>query len=489
MGPIGVYDVIIIAAYLGAMLGVGIWSSRKIKDLTDFALAGKSLGYPVMIGTLVGAAIGAASTFGKAGKAYHVGSFFFLATMGYAIGLALFGVFSRRLRRAGIWTIPDAIRARYGKGMEIIMGAVMLVAVIAVFGGQIIGMGAIFSSIGGTYGLTYKSSIIIAGAVIVFYTLVGGLFAVAYTDLIQSAIMLVGIGIILPVAVTSKAVEAGIVWDALIPEPGNLLGGMTPLYVVSIFLIDVPFCLVDPSLWQRANAARTGRVAQRSAFVTSGVYIWWSFICVLLGVLGAALIPDVSERLGSSDAVIPALTIKYLPPAAVGLCLSGLMAVMMSTASVVLLITGTTLSNDLVKPLRPEISEKGLLISARVTVLIVGILGIIFALFAKNIFDLLLLAFAIYISGVFFPTMAALYWDKATKTGAAVSAVAATLTVSALYGLKEFGVPMPFGVEPIMISLIVSFVSMYAVSVMTYDPEKATPKIFGDSFQKKGDAE
>ncbi len=472
MAAVSWLDVTIIIAYLIGMIGVGVWSSKKVKNLADYSLAQGSLGYPVMIGTLVGACIGAASTFGKAGKAYSVGSFFFFATLGYGIGLAWFGRFSKRLREAKVWTIPEVIRKRYGAGMELSMGAVMLVAVVAVFGGQIIGMGAIFTAVGKSFGLTYTSAIIIAAGVIIFYTLVGGLFAVAYTDMIQSAIMILGIGIILPAFVLTKASSAGDLWIMLRPPPGNLLGGMSPLYVISIFLIDIPFCLVDPSLWQRSQAAKSDRVISRSALVSAGIYTYWSLVCVALGVSGAILIPNVAARFGSSDAIIPALTISYLPAGLIGFCLAGMMAVMMSTASVALLITGTTLSNDLVRPLRPGISEKTLLIAARITVLVVGVLGVFFALWIKNIFDLLLLAFAVYVSGVFFPVMAALYWDKATRAGAVVSSVAASIIVIALYALNK-----PFHIEPIMVSLTVSAALMAAVSLATYNPETATPRI------------
>ena len=474
-------DLVIVIGYLLAMMGVGIWSSRKVRNLADYSLAGRSLGYPVMIGTLVGATIGAASTFGKAAKAHEVGSFLFLATLGYPIGLILFGFFSSQLRKAELWTIPEAIRMRYGRGMETVIGAVMLVAVIAVFGVQIIGMGAIFSSVGKSFGLTSNSAILIAGSVIIFYNMVGGLFAVAYTDLIQSLIMVVGVGILLPAAVWSDVAATGNAWEILKPQPGNFLGGMTPLYVISIFLIDIPFCLVDPGLWQRANAARNEKVIRRSMFVTAGVYLYWSLVCVALGVLGAALIPNIAPQYGSVDALIPALAIRSLPPVALGFCLTGLMAVMMSTASVVLLITGTTLAHDLIKPLRPQTSERTLLISAKITVLIVGIFGIGFALCLKGIFDLLLLAFAIYISGVFFPTLAALYWDRATKAGAVASSVIATMVVVILYALDK-----PFGIEPIMVSLVVSLLTMVMVSLATHDPLTATPRLLGKTGNRVG---
>ncbi|MCP4134156.1 MAG: sodium:solute symporter family protein [bacterium] len=473
MGKISSIDVVVIGGYLLVMICIGIWASRRVKNITDYSLAGRKLGYIPMIGTLVGMAIGAASTIGKAGKSYEIGIIFFTATFGYAAGLVLFSFLSKRLREIELWTIPDALKKRYGKGMETTMGAVMLITVVAVFGAQIVGMGVIFSSIGKSYGLTYESAILIAGGIVIFYTMLGGLIAVAYTDLVQTILMIIGIGIILPVMIFHQLPEPANVVEMLTLKEGPLLGTMTPMYLISILIIDCAFCLIDPGLWQRANAAKNGKIISRSMFAASGVYIFWAIVCVFLGAIGSVLIPGIVESHGTTDAVIPALAIKYLPPVLVGLCLVGLLAVMMSTASVVLLISGTTLSNDLYKALKPGTSERGLLIAARVCILIVGIIGIVFALYNKGVFDILLLSFAIYVSGIFVPVIAALYWKRATNTGAVVSTVLSTIVVVTLYALDK-----PFGIEPIVASLLVSLLTMTVISFITYDPEKATPRLF-----------
>jgi len=110
--------------------------------------------------------------------------------------------------------------------------------------------------------------------------------------------------------------------------------------------------------------------------------------------------------------------------------------------------------------------------AAKITILVVGVFGVFFALFMKGIFDIMLLAFAIYVSGVFVPTMTALYWEKATRKGAIASSVVATIVVILLYALKK-----PFGIEPIMVSLLVSLILMVVVSLITYKPELATPRL------------
>jgi len=474
MDSVSWLDIGIILFYLAGMVAVGIWTSRKVKNLADYSLAGKSLGFLVMIGTLVGAAIGAASTMGKAGKAYELGIIFVTAGFGYIAGLVVFGLLSGRLRRLGIWTIPEALYKRYGKGINLACGAAMFITVIALFGGQIIGIGLIFTAVGQTLGLTYTTSIILAGVVMILYTVLGGLFAVAYTDLVQTVIMLVSIGVLLPIFILandSGSILAG-AWQSAAEGTGP---GISPVYLVSIWIIDFCFCLVDPGLWQRANAAKSGKIIRNSMFVTAGVYVYWSIVVVLIGLLGIFLVPNIVQNYGSTDAVIPVMIVKYMPVGLVGLCLAGLMAVMMSTASVALLISGTTVANDLIKAARPQTSETRLLLWAKLVIILVGALGIVFAMVMRGIFDILLLAFAVYVSAIFIPAMAAFFWKKATRQGAIVSSIVSTIVCVALYAVKQF-VEIPW-LEPIVISLAVSLILMWTVSRATYKPESATPKL------------
>ncbi len=85
--------------------------------------------------------------------------------------------------------------------------------------------------------------------IMVLYTIMGGLLAVAYTDLIQTVIMLAAVGIVLPLFIIAD-VGGAVSLDFLTPQSGNFWGGLTPIYIISIILIDLPFSIIDPSLWQ-----------------------------------------------------------------------------------------------------------------------------------------------------------------------------------------------------------------------------------------------
>ncbi len=477
-------DLIIILLYLLALLAVGYFANKKIKTTQDYSIAGRKLGFPVLLGTLVGTAVGAASTMGKAGKAYETGLALFFATSAYAIGLGLFGFIAPTIRRIGIWTIPDVLVLRYSNRMRIFFAVVMMLAVIALFGGQLIAVGLAVTAVMGNLGVTFNEAVIAAGIIMVIYTTMGGLVAVAYTDLIQTVIMLAGIGILLPVFIITDVGGSTQVVEYLKPEPGMFWGGLTAAYIISIFLIDIPFSLIDPALWQRAAASKDEKTIRRGMFTTAGIYLFWTFIAVFLGVMAAHILPGLPVKDGAADSAIPMLIIHYMPPVLKGLCLAAMMAIMMSTADTALLVAGMTFSRDFVAAIKPDTDDKKLLLYTRLFIIVIGVGGVIFAMNMQGIFDILLLAFAIFVSGGFIPVMAAIYWKKATEAGALSSSILASITVVALYGIKLSG-GLPTWIEPIIVSIAVSLILMVGVSLATYKEETATQRL----IEKSGDVE
>ena len=474
--PVTAIDIAIIVAYFLVLLFIGYLTGRRVRNMEDYAVAGRSLGYPALLGTIIGTTIGAGSTMGKAGKAFDVGAAFFLASMGYAIGLFIFAFIAPVIRRMSIWTIPEAIMLRYGPRMRLVTSLVMILGVVALFGGQLVAVGVAISTTLGGFGVGYTQAVLAAGVVMVVYTFMGGLLAVAYTDLVQTVIFLAGVGILLPIFVIGDIGGVRAAVEVMTPPADNFWGGLTPAYIISIFLIDIPFCLIDPSLWQRASAARNAGMIKRSMFAAGGVYIFWSIVVVFLGVAATRLFPTLAR--GAGDAVIPLEVANHLPPVVTGLCIAAMLAIMMSTASTALLISGTTFSQDIVKAFRPATGDKTLLLVTRLFIIFIGAAGILFALGMRGIFDILLLAFAIFVSGIFIPAMAAIFWKKATTAGAISSAAAASVTVVALYGLKLGGM-LPAWIEPIIASLAVSLIVMLVVSHATWKEETATPRLYG----------
>ena len=163
-------DLVVIAVYFCVLVGIGIYAGSKVKNSEDYMVAGRSLGMPVLLGTLVGSAIGAAATFGKAGKAYEVGYAILIASVAYILGYIVLCFLAPKLQQAKIDTIPGALERRYGKTMRIISALVLVFAVIALFGAQLIAIGLTAEAVFADSGITFEHAVIIATLVIVIYT-------------------------------------------------------------------------------------------------------------------------------------------------------------------------------------------------------------------------------------------------------------------------------------------------------------------------------
>lgn len=466
-------DLAVIALYFGGALGVGYWSSRRIKTADDFSVAGGHLRFPVLLGTLIATAIGASSTMGKAGKAYEVGIGIFFASFAYAAGLYLFSYLAPVLKRIGIWSVPQALKLRYGHSFMYLAGVIILLAVIGIFGVQLIAFGVVVVTLLPGSGVTYEQAVLVATVIMVCYTALGGLLAVAYTDLLQTVIMVIAIGILLPVLVVSDMGGTTAAVHALSPPSGDWLGGMTIAFFVSIFFVDVPFSLLDNSLWLRTGASRSVTDIQRGVRLTAYSFIAWSLVVTALGVFAVELVPGLEATAAGADGAMPLLVVEYMPPVVKGLCLAALLAVIMSTADTVLLISGTTVSWDLVGAMRPEMDDKTKVRVARITVFVAGAIGAAFALMVRGLFDVLLLAFAVYVASLFVPVVAALFWKRATTAGAFASAAIAFTALGVLYGMRFAGV-LSDGIEPIIVSMLLGLFVMVGVSLATWREESAT---------------
>ncbi len=448
-------DYFVIGIYMTVLIGIGLYAGRQVKTSEDYALAGRRLGMPVLLGTLIGTAIGASATLGKAGKAYEVGYAIILSSIAYVIGYLIFAVIAPHLRKANINTVPDALERRYGSKMRLFGSVILFITVVVFFSAQLIAFGITATTLlGGA--VTYEQAVCVAAAVIIFYTLFGGLLAVALTDLMQTVVILIGGGLLLPFFVFKNVKSWEGLTETLQSPTENFMGGMDLPYLAAFTVTFIAFVIIDPTLWQRAAAAKNSKNIRPAVFTTAGIYALWSILMVILGVAAFNLLPS----LASGDAAIPTLMVNYLPPVVTGLVLSAIMALIMSTADTALLIAGTTVSSDMVGAQRPETPDKTLLLISRTTIAVVGALGTILALTKAPVFDVMLLALGIFVAGIFVPVIAALYWKKASSMGATLAAAVGVGSELILTGLK-YGAGLDLWVEPILVALALSFITMW----------------------------
>lgn len=465
-------DLLIVLAYLIFMVVIGFVSTKKIKKQDDFVLAGRKMGYTLTIGMLVSIMIGTSATMGTAAMGYDFGMVLVWQALAILAGYIVVGLIAKKLRKTGKWYIPDIMEERYGRSAKVFTSIILILAVTAIFGAQVIAMGIIFNMVGNPLGISYSVAITIVGAILVLYTMFGGMYAVAYTDIIQFSIILLLFVVILPKFILSDSPTLEAIQFSVDPDLWSIWTGLPLLFVLGLIFTYLPGIIIDQTIWQRMMSAKDENVAKYSSFISGGIFLFYTIVILFFGIVASAVIPNLANK----DEVIPQLIIQYLPNGLIGIGLVAILAVAMSTASSTILIAGVITTKDLIPSItKKQIPAQKEVKVLRITTLVLGIGGILFALTFSGIFYIMMMAYAIFTATLFFPIIFALYWKKATKAGAFWSILISSMVLITLYALDK-----PFDVEPILPAIVLNALLMWSISLFTYNEEKATKPILSD---------
>ena len=412
--------------YMGVMLAIGYWSSKQIKNLADFLVAGRRLPFYLATATLFATWFGAGSLMGAAGTAYTDGILGVISDP-FAAGLSLILAgffFVALLRRLKLLTITDVFGKYYGKGAEIFASILMVPVYIGWLGAQMVAMGYIMHML---TGVNATFGIILGAFIVLIYTFAGGMWAVTLTDFVQVIILLLGLFIILP-ATLSHVGGLGTLLKAtpkeflrIIPHNPGYSGWMT--YFGQWGLMGLG-CIVGQDLIQRSLASKNERVAKWSA-VTAGVgYVLIGFIPITLGFAGRIIFPAI----GDSELVVPMLAIKFLSLPVLMLFLGALISAIMSSADSSLLAATSLVAHNIIYNIWPHKRNENFLRQTRYTTIVIAVISMLVALYIKQIYSLMVNSWATLFVGILVPVTAALYWKKANKEAAWASMILGTGT-------------------------------------------------------------
>jgi SSS family solute:Na+ symporter len=333
---VGALDYIVVVAYFAVMLGAAWWGYRRARTADDYLVAGRRLGYPMFIGTLSAVVLGGASTIGTVSLGYEHG--LSGAALVFMIGLGLIGLgvlLSRRIAVAGVYTVPELMAKRYGISARLVSAAIMAAYALMIAVTSTIASGTVFNDL---LGVSTTAAIVIAGGVVVLYCVTGGMWSLTLTDIVQFAIMTLGIfALLLPFAV-SEAGGFGAMGDKLPAsyfEPTSI-GAST---IFTYFLLFFFGLMIGQDIWQRIFTGRDEKMIRRGT-IFAGAY------CVVYGIAGAligAAAKVVLPNLGNPDEAFSAIVEAVLPAGITGLVLAAALAAIMSTASAALLASSTIL--------------------------------------------------------------------------------------------------------------------------------------------------
>jgi SSS family transporter len=467
-----------VGIYIALMLGVGLYAAKRNDTATDFIVAGRRMPMFLCTATLIATWFGGSSMMGVSGTAYDGGLLAVIADpFGAAVVLLIIGMFFARFyRRLRLMTFLELVEQRFGKTAAMIATITHLVSNIGWVAGMLVVFGVLFESLTGT---PIHVGIFAGAAIVVVYTMVGGLWAVALTDAVQVGIILVGIIVLFTVVL----IDAG-GWSAIYARIPDGTFRMLPLEnsgemwlnYIRMWLI---FGLTDigsQSLIGRAMAAKTERVAQNSFYFAGFGYLIIGMIPVLLGIIGSVTMPG----LANSEAIVPSLAIHHLHPIAVSVFVGAILAAVMSTCDSALLAAGSLISRIGLPLVQKNPSDALTLNVTRYSIPALALVSIYIALNRQDIFDILVDANVPALAATAVPVVMVVWWRKANNIGALSAMAGGFLTwlVS-----RQIAPELPGD----LIGMVVCLVLMVTVSLATQklDPPKPALDIDGNEVEFK----
>ena len=439
--------------YLVFLMGVGYYASRNIRTSADFIVAGRRLPLMLCVFTVFATWFGSGTLIGAAGAAYSKGIPGVLANpIGSAICLALSGVFYVRiLRRMRLLTVPDLFRLRFGKWAEVLSAVCIIPAYVGWVASIFVAFGYVIHTIAG---IDTTTAIVISAAITLIYTFAGGMWAVALTDFIQALIIIIGLVILYPLVMGDVGGLSGLLEIA--PEghftffPDNNFKDW--LWFLQALLVIGIGNVASQDLMQRAFGSRDEKVAQWSMYISTFLYITIAMLPVLFGVAGTIIMPDIADP----EFILPSLGMKYLHPAA--------MAIFTGSADGGVLAPASIFSQNILKVFKRKLTENQLLWSIRWSILTVGLLSLLTALYFQNVYKLMVKSFSILFVGLIIPMTAALYWKKCNGPAAVASIVSGMVSWLVLEGVLT---DYPADMVAAVIGLVVLVVATLATAKMS----------------------
>ncbi len=413
-----------VALYMLLMIGVGFYASKKTHTVTEFMVAGRGLPVWLCSVTVVATWFGGSVMLGGAGAAYDDGMMGVIEDpWGGALALLLIGFFFARLfRRLKIITVTDFMEQRYGKTAGVAITITTLFSQIMWAASALVAFGTIFQAL---TSISLETGILIGAFVIILYTMIGGMWAVALTDFVQLTIIMVGLVVLFVVVL----VDSG-GWGQISPHIDDHAFRMVPFdntmdqwlnYLRAWTIIGI----VDISaqtLFQRVSSAKSERVAQNAFYIGGFGYLFFGMLAVLLGIIGSVTMPDLLN----SEAVIPELAKAHLHPVAIAIFVGAVLAAIMSTGDSVLLAASSILAKNVLPSVKRNPSEHLSMQVARWSIPVCGLIAVVIALKIQVVFDLMVDANILGLAAIIVPFVLGVWWTKANRTGA-LSAMAAGL--------------------------------------------------------------
>ncbi|MCB1684559.1 MAG: sodium:solute symporter family protein [Pseudomonadales bacterium] len=464
-----------VIAYLVLSIGIGVYAATRVHNASDYITAGRSLPMFIVIAMVFATWFGAETVLG-------IPATFLDENLGGTISdpfgaslcLVLFGlVFARPLYRMGLLTLGDFYRRRFNRPVEAAMSFAIALSYLGWVAAQVTALGLVFGVISDG-AITQGQGIIIGTAVVLLYTLFGGMWSVALTTVVQMTVIVVGLLWITSLVADMPEVNgiAPVIADAQAAGKFEFWPEASWAAIITFIagLLTMGFgSIPQQDVFQRANSAKSEHVAVWGTTLGGLAYFAFAAVPVYLTYAATMVDPQSTATLLEQNAelVLPSFIATHMPMAAQVVFFGALLSVIMSTASGTLLAPSVTISENLLKPLldTSKLSDARFLWITRCVVMMFAIGVMFYALWSleasTGIHQMVENAYKVTLATAFVPLVAGLFWSRANNRGAAWS-IAAGLVV---WLVMEFVAPEA-ALPPQFAGFIASITGMLAGSLL-----------------------
>ena len=421
-----------VVVYLLVTIGIGLLAARRVKNARDFLVAGRSLPLYMNAATVFATWFGAetvlsvSATFAQDGLSGIPGDPF-----GASVCLVLAALlFARLFYRMNLLTIGDFYKERYGKPVEVLTSISIVLSYLGWTSAQLTALGLVIHVLsGGAIGL--NEAIMAGAAVVLVYTVFGGMWSVAFTDLFQTVVILVGLTLIALLVgdlaggaekVISQAAAEG-KFDFF---PSDSAGWWA---MAGAFFAFAFGSIPQQDVFQRMTSAKDEKTAVRGTIIGGLVYFCFAFVPIFIAYAAIVADPALTELFASEDGraiqrILPDLVLGKMPLWAQVMFFGALLSAILSTSSGALLAPTSLFTENVLRPFVPHMSDRQFLLTLRIVLVTFTAGALLFALNSTStMYEMVQNAYNVTLAGAFVPLLAGAYWKRANTQGALFSIV------------------------------------------------------------------
>ena len=461
-----------VIAYMVATIAIGVYAAKRVHNSKDFMVAGRSLPLYMNFACVFATWFGAETVLSVSSKGAHEGLGFVSGDpFGASLCLILVALFfARTFYRLDLLTIGDYYHVRYGKIVEVVVSLGIASSYLGWTSAQLSALGLVIDILFPQ--ITLNQSIMIGACIVTLYTFIGGMWSVALTDVIQTAVIVVGL-LVVAVLVGQQAGGFGVVVDHAY-EAGKLnlfphVRAAAWMVFIGEFLTMALGSIPQQDVFQRVTSARNERTAFIGTLAGGLFYFVFAFVPMYIAYSAVVIDPEYYNTLFSNEdarkiqQILPGLVLNRTPVWAQVLFFGALLSAILSTASGTLLAPASVLTENVLQPFTKHFSDRMLLWLLRCVLIGVAVLSTTIAVNSESsMYEMVESGYKVTLVTAFVPLVCGIYWKRSNTQAAIVSILLAVpVWIAGEYFYDDASTNLFRHVPPQLYGLAASFLGMF----------------------------